>query len=194
MVMAVVLGFMRRYYPPSIRGLGYWAWMPVTWTVTAALFALPVGELPITRVLANGLLIGGFALFHVGCRRFFGQPSAWRRLAAGCGAALVGLAWFSWNDPSYALRSALVTIAVIAMHAATMWFLQCHGNRNFPMRMGEDSFLIAVNPYSVSASGQKHLIRYLPQTNPFAPSMSKSCCRRAVRKERPGFDRLSPNG
>ena len=28
LVMAVVLGFMRRYYPPNIQGLGYWAWTP----------------------------------------------------------------------------------------------------------------------------------------------------------------------
>ena len=28
LVMGLVLGFMRRYYPPSILGLGYWALCP----------------------------------------------------------------------------------------------------------------------------------------------------------------------
>jgi len=142
LVMAVVLAFMRRNYPPSIRGLGYWAWMPLVWVVTAALFASPIGALPPTRWLANGFLFGGFALFHIGCRRFFGQPSAWQALLAGGAALWLSLAWFTWGQPSYAIRSALITVALMAVHIATLWFLWRHGGRSFPVRMVQFTLLL----------------------------------------------------
>jgi hypothetical protein len=38
-LMAVVLYFMRRYYPPSIQGAGYWASAPMTWLFAAVMFS-----------------------------------------------------------------------------------------------------------------------------------------------------------
>ena len=36
-VMAMVLLFMRRHYPPSIRGVGGWAAAPLLWLLSAVL-------------------------------------------------------------------------------------------------------------------------------------------------------------
>lgn len=142
LVMAVVLGFMRRYYPPNIQGLGYWAWTPVAWIASAGIIVAHSGEwLGLVRLVGNGMLIGGFSLFHLGCRRFFAQPSAWQRVLTGWGVTLLALVWFTWVSPSYAMRSALVTVAIIGLHAATFWFLLRHGNRNFPVRMVQITLL-----------------------------------------------------
>ncbi len=155
LVMAMVLGFMRRYYPPSIQGLGYWAWTPVVWLTTGALFALPVTAywVDLFRLLGNGMLVAGLALFHIGCRRFFDQPSAWHRVLAGWGATMLILIWFSWVTPSYPIRSAVVTAAVMCMHLATLWFLWQHGNRHFPVRMVQTTLLLHLGVLLVRFQG-----------------------------------------
>jgi diguanylate cyclase (GGDEF)-like protein len=135
LVMGIVLGSMRRYYPPSILGLGYWALTPVAWLITAGLFAYAGDWLDTRRLVGNGFLIGGFVLFHIGCRRFFGQATAWQVFLPAWALLMLALGWFSWADPSYPIRAALVTTAIAGVHCATLWFLWRHGNHNFPVRM-----------------------------------------------------------
>ncbi len=136
LVMGLVLGFMRRYYPPSILGLGYWALAPVVWLLAAVFMAAP-GPWPqeLGRWIGNGFVLVAFTLLHVGCRRFFGQSSAGRRLGIGIALTMLALAWFTVVDPSYRLRVAIVAAAVAALHFAALVFLWRHGNRNFPVRM-----------------------------------------------------------
>ncbi len=154
LVMAVVLGAMRRYYPPNIQGLGYWAWMPVALLTAGVLFVLPAGAwLDLTRLLGNALLISGFGLFHIGCRRFFTQSSEWKRMLAGWAFTMLALAWFSWLSPSFAVRTALVTLAIACLHAATLWFLWRHGNRNFPVRMVQLTLLLHLGILLVRLQG-----------------------------------------
>ena len=135
LVMGIVLASMRRYYPPSILGLGYWALTPVAWLITAGLFAYAGDWLDTRRLVGNGFLIGGFVLFHIGCRRFFGQATAWQVFLPAWALLMLALGWFSWADPSYPIRAALVTTAIAGVHCATLWFLWRHGNHNFPVRM-----------------------------------------------------------
>lgn len=143
LVMAVVLGFMRRYYPPSIQGLGYWAWTPVVWMVGGILFVLPAGDqLGLFRLLGNAFVLGGFALFHMGCQYFFAQPPAWRRMLTGWGIMILALAWFSLAEYSSAIRVALLTIALVVLHAATLALLWQRGNRHFPVRMVQLTLLL----------------------------------------------------
>lgn len=136
LVMGIVLGFMRRYYPPSILGLGYWALAPAVWLIATVFFAVP-GPWPqeMGRWLGNGLILLGFVLFHVGCRRFFGQPAAWRRILVLYMLTMLSLAWFAGLDPSYRMRVTIVTAAVAVVHIGTLIFLWQSGNRNFPVRM-----------------------------------------------------------
>jgi len=135
LVMGIVLGSMRRYYPPSILGLGYWALTPVAWLIAAGLFAYAGDWLDTRRLVGNGFLIGGFVLFHIGCRRFFGQATAWQVFLPAWALLMLALGWFSWAGPSYPIRAALVTTAIAGVHCATLWFLWRHGNHNFPVRM-----------------------------------------------------------
>lgn len=136
LVMGLVLGFMRRYYPPSILGLGYWALAPAVWLIATVFFAIPGPWHPeVGRWFGNGLVLLGFVLFHVGCRRFFGQPVQWRRIVVPFALVMLSLAWFAGPDPSYRMRVAIVTAAIAVAHTSTLVFLWQRGNRNFPVRM-----------------------------------------------------------
>lgn len=143
LVMAVVLGFMRRYYPPNIQGLGYWAWTPLVWLTGGVFFVVAQGAwFDLLRLLGNALVIGGFVLFSIGCRRFFAQPSAWKSVLVVWLVSVLAMAWFSWGYPSFALRVALATLAMLCLDAAILWFLLRHGNRNFPVRMVQLTLLL----------------------------------------------------
>ena len=78
-VMAVVLLFMRRHYPPSIRGVGAWAAAPLLWLASTILFSAR-GLIPdwLSLVLANQLLVLGTVTYYMGTRSFMGQPLSWR--------------------------------------------------------------------------------------------------------------------
>jgi diguanylate cyclase (GGDEF)-like protein len=136
LVMGLVLGFMRRYYPPSILGLGYWALAPAAWLIATVFFATPGPWLQeMGRWLGNGLILLGFILFHVGCRRFFERPVQWRRIVVPFALVMLSLAWFAGPEPSYRMRVAIVTAAIAVTHASTLVFLWQSDNRNFPVRM-----------------------------------------------------------
>ncbi|MCO5109639.1 MAG: GGDEF domain-containing protein [Burkholderiaceae bacterium] len=136
LVMGLVLGFMRRYYPPSILGLGYWALAPAAWLIATVFFAAPGPWLQeVGRWLGNGLILLGFILFHVGCRRFFERPVQWRRIVIPFALVMLSLAWFAGPEPSYRMRVAIVTAAIAVTHTSTLVFLWQSGNRNFPVRM-----------------------------------------------------------
>lgn len=74
-VMAMVLLFMRRHYPPSIPGVGGWAAAPLLWLLSAVLFGAR-GAIPdwLGLVLANQLMVLGSVTYYMGTRQFMGQP------------------------------------------------------------------------------------------------------------------------
>lgn len=136
LVMGVVLGFMRRYYPRSILGLGHWAAAPVAWLGSAAFFwAANSSHVEVWRWLANGMGLLGFVLFHVGCRRFFDGPALWRRILVLYAVFMLLLAWFTWLNPSYQARVIIVSVATATVHVSTILFLWRNGNKNFPTLM-----------------------------------------------------------
>ena len=58
-IMGVVLFFMRRYFPPHIRGIGLWALAPVAWVTAATLLGLRglIGEF--ASIVLGNVLGGG---------------------------------------------------------------------------------------------------------------------------------------
>ena len=136
LVMGIVLGFTRRYYPPSIRGLGYWALGPAAMLGAAVFFGISVPFYPeVWRWLANGLILLGFVMFHVGFRCFYGKPARWPRILLLYGATLLLVAWYAGPDPSYRMRVIVMSGAIAVVHMASLAFLWKNGSRNFPVRM-----------------------------------------------------------
>ena len=137
-LMAVVLYFMRRYYPPSILGVGAWASAPLLWLVASALLSAR-GVLPdlLTLVLANELLFLGSTIYYIGCRRFLGHTNGWHPWAAVVVLTTLALTWLTYGQPHYAARLVLFTVMMISVYAANLRFLLRHGGNRFPVRLVE---------------------------------------------------------
>ena len=137
-VMAIVLLFMRRYYPPSIRGVGAWAAAPLLWLASTVLFGAR-GIIPdwLSLVLANQLLVLGTVTYYMGTRSFMGHTPNWRPwnwLMAGTTLVFVVLTYWV---PNYALRVGFFTVVMGAIYLAQMRFMLRHGGGNFPVRLVE---------------------------------------------------------
>lgn len=137
-LMAVVLGFMRRHYPSSIAGLGYWAAAPAVWLVATVLFGTRGVIHPLLSVaLANVLLMLGAILFYMGCRRFFGHAERWGpwlALLIGAGMAFGVMALYSH---SYSVRLMLFTSLMIVIYGTNLAFLLRHASKRLPVRLAQ---------------------------------------------------------
>jgi len=137
-VMAMVLLFMRRHYPPSIRGVGGWAAAPLLWLLSTVLFGAR-GVIPdwLGLVLANQLLVLGSVTYYMGTRQFMGQPATWRTWNWVMAGTTVVFAWLTYGWPNYAVRVGFFTVVMGALYAAQLRFMLRHGGRNFPVRLVE---------------------------------------------------------
>ena len=135
-MMAVVLWVMRRNYPPSIRGLDYWAASPVLWLVATLLFS-GRGQLSpfLTVVLANQALLLGATVYYIGSRRFLGHGGGWILWGSVAAASLLVLTWLTYVAPSYQLRVAIFALLMAVLYGAHLRFLWRHGGKGFPMRL-----------------------------------------------------------
>ena len=135
-MMAVVLLFMRRNYPPNIRGLDYWAAAPVLWLASTVLFSAR-DELPdlLTMVLANQALVLGATVHYIGSRRFLGHGGGWAVWGSVMAASTLVFMWLTYVAPSYSLRIAIFTLMMATLYGAHLRFLWRHGGKGFPMRL-----------------------------------------------------------
>ena len=137
-VMAMVLLFMRRHYPPSIRGVGVWAAAPLLWLLSTVLFGAR-GAIPdwLGLVLANQLLVLGSVTYYMGTRQFMGQPATWRTWNWVMAGTTVVFAWLTYGWPNYAVRVGFFTVVMGVLYAEQLRFMLRHGGRNFPVRLVE---------------------------------------------------------
>ena len=152
-LMAVVLYFMRRYYPPSIQGIGYWASAPMTWLLATVMFS-GRGVFPdlFSMVIANTLLLLGTTAFYVGCRRFLGHGGGWRLWGTVAGLAALLFTWLTYGHPSYPLRLGSFTALMICIYAANLRFLLRHGGKRFPVRLVEVVLVLHIAVLAVRLS------------------------------------------
>ncbi len=130
--MAVVLGFLRRNYPSTVRGLGDWAG-GTSFLFFGGLAAASRGKSPelVSITTANFLIFAGVYLQYVGSQRFFGRTP---RLARGLwviAALTLVSAWYTLVEPNYRPRLMIYVIVmttVFILHAALIYR---HGTRNF---------------------------------------------------------------
>ena len=96
LLMAVVLFFLRRNYPPTIRGLGEWAAAPVILFLATLLFGAR-GTIPnfFSIVIGNLFLLSGATLLYLGSQQFLGFKPSIKLWAGVILVALVPLFWFS---------------------------------------------------------------------------------------------------
>ncbi len=131
-LMSAVLYFLRRNYPPSVKGLGDWSF------ATALLFFGGIAAATrgkshdlISITLANLLIFSGCYFQYIGSQRFFGiKPTIASGLFVIVGMVLVS-GWFTVVDPNYRVRlmiSILVMTSLFAIHAQLIF---ANGPRTF---------------------------------------------------------------
>ena len=152
-LMAVVLYFMRRYYPPSIQGIGYWAGAPLMWLLATVMFS-GRGVFPdlFSMVVANTLLLVGTTAFYIGCRRFLGHGGGWRLWGSVAALSALLFAWLTYGYSSYPLRLGSFTALMICIHAANLRFLLRHGGKRFPVRLVEVVLVLHIAVLAVRLS------------------------------------------
>jgi len=134
-LMAVVLYFLQRNYPPSVKGLSHWAagtGMLFLAGLTAA--TRGISHDLVSIMLANLLIFSGVYLQYFGSQRFFGlSPRFWPRYMVICGLTLAS-GWFTVGDPQYTPRL-MISIAVMtwlfSAHAKLVWV---RGDHSFAIR------------------------------------------------------------
>ncbi|MCB2002138.1 MAG: GGDEF domain-containing protein [Rhodoferax sp.] len=134
-LMAVVLYFLQRNYPPSVKGLRYWT------AGTAVLFAAGLtaatrGLTPdvVSIMLANLLIFTGVYLQFFGTEKFFERKTRfWPRYAMICALTLVS-GWFTVVNPLYMPRLMISIIVMSALFSAHAWLILRHGGRSFAYR------------------------------------------------------------
>ncbi|MEZ2298747.1 diguanylate cyclase [Variovorax sp. RCC_210] len=116
LMMALVVFFMRRSYPPSIRGLGEWALAPLVAFVSTMLFAgRDFAPDFITIVVANFVLFQACILYYAGSQKFLLGRSDTRGWTVLNGFLALAMFWFSAIKPDFQARLLLVTLAVSAL-------------------------------------------------------------------------------
>jgi len=124
-LMALIMAFQRRSYPPSIHGLAHWTAAPLLAFASALLFTLR-GLLPslLSAGLANALMFAAAATFLAGSCRFFEQPLSARAVAGLWLAGLATLLFMSLFSGAYGGRvlfMGLLLGGIGAWHAAVVW-------------------------------------------------------------------------
>ena len=135
LLLAVMLLFLQRSYPRSIRGLGLWA-AAHAWAFLSAVLFAGRGFLPdfITVVVANLILLTGMVCYHAGVDQFFGRRPAWGRWMALLLLLLPALYWYALVEPSYNARLILVCLAWAGIFLSMAWQIWRQGPENFSTR------------------------------------------------------------
>jgi len=135
LLLTAVMLSVRRSYPRTVQGLGYWALAPLLVAVATFLFGAR-GQIPdwMSVVGANVLLLGGVLLFHFGSQQFFGQPPAYRRWLIALAAFTLLLFWFGVVQPDFNIRVQLVSAAWVCIILANARVIWRHGPEDFATR------------------------------------------------------------
>ncbi len=134
--MAVVLFFLRRNYPASVRGLSHWAGGTAL-LFMAGLTAATRGILPDLFAIsaANLLIFSGVYLQYFGSQLFFGQePEFWPRYGVIVGLTLLST-WFLVVDPQYRMRLMVSIVVMTWLFSAHAYLIYTRGARSFAYRL-----------------------------------------------------------
>ena len=122
LLLAGVIFFLRRIYPPSIHGLLQWAIAPALCLVSTVLFAAR-GFIPdpVSSAGGNLTLFGAAIFLYIGSQRFYGLAPSDRLCAAVLAVAAPVFVWFAAVDPRFGVRVVLITLLMA-------WILLTHAH------------------------------------------------------------------
>lgn len=117
--MSLILFSLKRSYPPAIKGLGEWA-VALLMVAIGCVLAVGLGVLPtvVAITVPRILFPCGLFLAYVGTQRFFGVTPRFGPWLALIVAVVLAHIWFTFVDPSYAMRLALSSGLGVCLYAA----------------------------------------------------------------------------
>ena len=142
-LMSVVLFFLRRNFPPSIKGLTEWTLAPAMIFVATLLLGAR-GAIPdfFSVVVGNLALLAGLSLLYFGTQRFLGVAPSVRLWGALVLAAAPVLLWYTHVEQHYGFRLLLMTFLMIALSSSHAWLLLRRGARSFATYLTVTALLI----------------------------------------------------
>lgn len=134
-LMAIVIAFLRRSYPRSIAGLGYWSAGPAVIFVSTLLFGARA-ILPdlFTVVIANLLLMVGITLIYFGSARFYRVTVDTRPWAIAIALVTLVTFWYALVDPRYSVRLFSVACFMAVVCGRHALLVSRHGGQAFSAR------------------------------------------------------------
>jgi diguanylate cyclase (GGDEF)-like protein len=124
LAMAGVLFIISRTYPKSIRGLTDWSLAALVMGLSLPLL-IAKGHLPdlFSIVLATLMILAGFMLMNAGIRKFSGTQARINRalLVLFVLAYVSLLAWFTYAQPSVAMRVAILNLFTLVVIFDLLW-------------------------------------------------------------------------
>lgn len=144
LLMSVVLFFLRRNYPSSIRGLTEWAAGPLLIFVSSLLFGARgvISEL-LSVVAANVVLLTGLVLMYFGSQRFFGLPKSVRLWSVLIFSAAAFLIW-THVEPHYGHRVLLMAFLMSLLSFSHLRLLLSRGAPGFATYMTASALLVQI--------------------------------------------------
>lgn len=144
-LMAIVLFFLRRNYPPSVRGLSEWA------AATAILFIAGLSAAARNRIPdvisisgANLLIWTGVLYQYIGTQRFFGvQTRVLPKLGLVVLVSLLSL-WFNVVDNNYRIRLMISVLTIGTIFALHAYLIYRRGTGSFAQRFALGLLLAGV--------------------------------------------------
>lgn len=131
-LMSLVLFFLQRNFPPSIKGLGEWALSPLL-LLGAALLSGMRNHLPplVTVVIPFVLAVACVSAAYLGSQRFFGLTPKRRRWLALLPLSAAAAYWSSLVEPDFRVRAMLLTLLLGGIYALHARLVYRHGPRTF---------------------------------------------------------------
>lgn len=131
-LMSVVLFFLRRSFPPTIKGLTEWTAAPAIILVSILLLGAR-GAIPdfFSVVVANLILLVGLSLFYFGSQRFFGRPQSVRLWCGLILAAAPVLVWYTHVEPHYGIRLLVISFFLALLSSSHARLLLRYGTHSF---------------------------------------------------------------
>ncbi|MCK9380918.1 MAG: GGDEF domain-containing protein [Sulfuritalea sp.] len=142
-LMSVVLFFLRRSFPPTIKGLTEWTAAPAIIFVSTLLLSAR-GAIPdfFSMTVASLALLSGMSLLYLGSQRFFGLPQSIRLWSSLVLAAVLVLAWYAHVEPHYGIRVLVASSLIVILSASHARLLLRHGTRSFATSLTAAALLI----------------------------------------------------
>ena len=144
-LMSVVLYFLRRNYPPSVKGLGEWS-MATALLFFGGLAAAARGKAPdlVSIGGANLLIFMGVYWQFVGSQRFFGlQPNVVPRMLLIVSLTLLS-GWYTVFDPSYLPRLMISVLTMTYLFSIHAHLIYTRGSPSFAHRFALGILLTAI--------------------------------------------------